>query len=209
MSAAPKRGVLIAFEGGEGTGKSTQAARLADRLDAQLTREPGGTLLGEHIRELVLDPSHGTVDPRAEALLMAAARAQHVAEVIEPVLAEGRTVITDRYIGSSLAYQGYGHGLDLAELAGLSAWATSQRRADLVLLLVAPPRVTSARLRRPADRLERLGGGFHKRVAAGFLKLAEADRSRWRVIDGAGSIDEVADRVWEVYELWMAARTDD
>ena len=209
MSAATRPGALIAFEGGEGTGKSTQAARLADRIDAQLTREPGGTLLGERIRELVLDPSHGPVDPRTEALLMAAARAQHVAEVIEPALAEGRTVVTDRYIGSTLAYQGHGHGLDIDELARLSAWATAGRPADLVLLLVAPPRVTAARLRRPTDRLERLGGGFHKRVAEGFVALAEADRARWRIVDGSGTIEEVADRVWEVYDLWLAARSDD
>jgi len=208
VSAPPRPGVLIAFEGGEGAGKSTQAARLAEQIDAQLTREPGGTQLGERVRDLVLDPAHGPVDPRAEALLMAAARAQHVAEVIEPALAEGRTVVTDRYIGSSLAYQGHGHGLDVDELARLSAWATAGRRADLVLLLVAPARVTSARLRRPTDRLERLGGGFHKRVADGFVALAEADRARWRVIDGVGSVDEVAERVWTAYDLWLTARAD-
>lgn len=208
MSGPERTGALIAFEGGEGTGKSTQAARFAERIDALLTREPGGTLLGERVRTLVLDHALGPVDPRAEALLMAAARAQHVAEVIEPTLAEGRTVVTDRYIGSSLAYQGHGHGLDVDELAQLSAWATAGRPADLVVLLVAPPRVTAQRLRRPADRLERLGSGFHKRVADGFEALAAADRAHWRVVDGTGTVDEVADRVWDVYELWMAARAD-
>lgn len=193
---------LISFEGGEGTGKSTQAARLAERIGALITREPGGTLLGERVRSLVLDPALGRVDARAEALLMAAARAQHVAEVIEPALAAGTSVVTDRYIGSSLAYQGYGHGLDVDALATLSRWATAERGADLVILLVAPPKVTAARLRRPTDRLERLGGDFHKRVADGFVALANADPERWRVVDGTGTIAEVSERVWAAYETW-------
>jgi len=202
--AATESARLIAFEGGEGTGKSTQAARLAERLEARLTREPGGTMLGERVRSLVLDPALGRVDARAEALLMAAARAQHVAEVIEPALAAGTPVVTDRYIGSSLAYQGYGHGLDVEALAGLSRWATADRAADLVILLVAPPRVTAGRLRRPTDRLERLGNEFHTRVAEGFLALAAADPARWRVVDGTGTIAQVGERVWAAYEAWVA-----
>src|SRR5207248_7165373 len=114
------RGRLIAFEGGEASGKSTQAARLAADLDAVLTREPGGTDVGRRIRDIVLDPALGALTPRAEALLLAADRAQHVAELVEPVLARGDDVVTDRYIPSSLAYQGYGRGLDVDELRRLS-----------------------------------------------------------------------------------------
>jgi dTMP kinase len=196
---------LIAFEGGEGSGKSTQAARLAARLGAVLTREPGGTPLGERIRSVVLDPSHGSVDPRTEALLMAAARAQHVAQVIGPALARGETVVTDRYIGSSLAYQGFGHGLDLDELTTLSVWATGGRNADLVVLLRVPAEVAADRLRRPADRMERLGKKFHRRVADGFDELAAREPQRWVVVDGAGTVDQVEARVNAAYDAWLAS----
>jgi dTMP kinase len=195
---------LIAFEGGEGSGKSTQAARLAERLGALLTREPGGTPLGEKIRSVVLDPSNGTVDPRAEALLMAAARAQHVADVIEPALERGETVVTDRYIGSSLAYQGHGHGLSVEELVQLSHWATDGRPADVVVLLTVPAEVAENRLRRPTDRMERLGKKFHRRVNDGFAALAAENPEHWLVIDGVGTIDEVAARVNAAYDAWAA-----
>ena len=197
---------LIAFEGGEGTGKSTQAARLAQRLGAVLTREPGGTPLGERIRSVVLDPAYGAVDPRAEALLMAAARAQHVADVIEPALERGETVVTDRYIGSSLAYQGHGHGLSVDDLVMLSHWATDGRPADLTVLLTVPAEVAQDRLRRPTDRMERLGKKFHRRVAEGFAALAAASPGHWLVVDGVGTIDEVAQRVNAAYDAWTAAQ---
>ena len=129
------RGAFVAFEGGEACGKSTQAARLAARRDALLTREPGGTPLGERVRALFLDPATGVVEPRAEALLVAAARAQHVAEVIEPTLAGGRDVVTDRFTGSSLAYQGFGRGLPVAQVRELSAFATGGVDPDLYVLL--------------------------------------------------------------------------
>ena len=195
---------LIAFEGGEGSGKSTQAALLAERIGALLTREPGGTPLGERIRSVVLDPSSGKVDPRAEALLMAAARAQHVAEVIDPALERGETVVTDRYIGSSLAYQGHGHGLSVEELVQLSHWATDDRPADLVVLLVVPPEVAEERLRRPTDRMERLGKKFHRRVNEGFAALAAENPDHWLIVDGVGTIDEVAARVNDAYDKWLA-----
>jgi dTMP kinase len=197
---------LIAFEGGEGSGKSTQAARLAQRLGARLTREPGGTPLGEKIRSVVLDPSTGTVDPRTEALLMAAARAQHVAEVIEPALARGETVVTDRYIGSSLAYQGHGHGLSVEELVQLSHWATDGRPADLYVLLTVPAEVAEQRMRRPSDRMERLGKKFHRRVNDGFLALANENPDHWLVVDGVGSIEEVAARVDKAFDEWAASQ---
>ncbi len=199
-------GRLIAFEGGEGSGKSTQAARLAARLGARLTREPGGTPLGERIRAVVLDPSVGVVDPRAEAMLMAAARAQHVAEVIEPALQLGETVVTDRYIGSSLAYQGFGHGLDVDELVQLSHWATNGRPADVVVLLHVPAEISAQRLQRPIDRMERLGKKFHRRVNEGFTALAQRDPQRWLVVDGVGTIDEVEQRVDAAYDKWLVGQ---
>ena len=195
---------LIAFEGGEGSGKSTQAARLALRLGALLTREPGGTPVGEKIRSVVLDPSSGIVDPRTEALLMAAARAQHVAEVIEPALARGDTVVTDRYIGSSLAYQGHGHGLSVEELVQLSHWATDGRPADVSVLLTVPAEIAAERMRRPIDRMERLGKKFHRRVNDGFLALAAENPQHWLVVDGTGTIDGVAERVNKAYDAWAA-----
>ena len=195
--------MLIAFEGGEATGKSTQARLLAERLGgrAVLTREPGATTVGAAIRALLLD-SDLDIDARAEALLMAADRAQHVAEVVRPALDAGRVVVTDRYIGSSLAYQGHGRGLDLGHIAAVSAFATNGLRADLVVVLTVPAPVRAARLRdRPGgglDRLEREGEGFHDRVEAGFLQLAAADPDRWAVVDGNGEIDAVHERVWGV-----------
>lgn len=189
------RGRFLAIEGGDATGKSTQARLLSDRLGALLTREPGGTEVGEKVRDLVLDPAL-PVSPRSEALLMAAARAQHVAQVIEPALASGRTVVTDRFIGSSLAYQGFGRGLDVAEVAALSAFAADGLQPDLVVLLELPLDVAAARLGSQPDRLEREGAPFHARVAAGFRQLAAADPEHWVAVDGSGSIDEVAARVW-------------
>ena len=193
--------MLIAFEGGEATGKSTQARLLAERLGdrAVLTREPGATALGAAVRALLLDGADA-VDPRAEALLMAADRAQHVAEVVRPALDAGRVVITDRYTGSSLAYQGHGRGLGVDAVAGLSAFATGGLDADLVVLLTVPAEVRAARLRdRPGgglDRVERAGDDFHDRVERGFLDLAAADPDRWVVIDGNAAVDDVQRRVW-------------
>jgi dTMP kinase len=200
-----KRGRLVAFEGGEGSGKSTQAARLARAIDAVLTREPGGTPLGERIRPLLLDPEL-SVDPRAEALLMAAARAQHVAEVVEPALAAGRDVVTDRFTPSSLAYQGHGRGLDVRELAAMSQWATGGLAADLVVLLAVPPEVGMARVGKPRDRLEAAGADFHLRVATAFREMAAADPERWVVIDGEGDPDDVARRVLDAWQAWSEDR---
>jgi dTMP kinase len=190
-----RRGRLIAFEGGEACGKSTQAAILAADLDAVLTAEPGGTAVGARIRDLVLDPGSASVDPRAEALLMAADRAQHVAEVIRPALESGRDVVTDRFVGSSLAYQGYGRGLPLDEVRTLSTWATAGIDADLVLLLDVSLDLTRARLGEALDRMEREDHDFHRRVVAGFRELAAAEPGRWVVIDGTGTVSEVAARV--------------
>jgi dTMP kinase len=188
----------IALEGGEGCGKSTQAERLARRLGALLTREPGGTALGSSVRALLLDPSTGVVEARAEALLMAADRAQHVASVVSPSLAAGRHVVSDRSAWSSLAYQGYGRGLDVSELWRLSDWAMGGRWPDLAVLVDVPLELAAVRMGgrgRVADRFESEGDGFHARVAAGFRALAAAHAERWAVVDGSGTADEVAARV--------------
>ena len=183
---------LIVFEGGEGSGKSTQAALLAARLGAVLTREPGGTEIGRRIRSLVLDPSVGSaLDVRAEALLMAADRAQHVAEVIRPALDSGVDVVSDRFTGSTLAYQGYARGLPVSELAGLSSWATGGLEPDVVILLDVPASVAATRMKPEADRMEAAGDEFHRRVVEGYLALAAGDPERWRVVDGSGGVAEV------------------
>jgi dTMP kinase len=188
-------GRLIVFEGGEGSGKSTQAALLAARLGAVLTHEPGGTGLGRSLRALVLDPALDAIDARAEALVMLADRAQHVAEVIRPALARGHDVVSDRFTGSTLAYQGYARGLDVTDLAQLSAWATGGLQPEVVILLDVPADTAVARLGRDLDRMERAGVEFHRRVTEGYRSLAAADSGCWKVVDGSGSVDEVAARV--------------
>lgn len=190
-----RRGRFIAFEGGEGCGKSTQAAVLADRRGALLTREPGGTVIGARIRELLLDPNTRGLHPRAEALLMAADRAQHVHEVVRPALESGRDVVTDRFAGSSIAYQGAGRGLDPGEVRDLSGWATGELWPDLTILLDVPLEVTAARLARELDRFEQEDLGFHERLLAGFRAQALADPGRWVVLDGTKSVAEVASLV--------------
>jgi dTMP kinase len=181
------RGRFIAFEGGEASGKSTQASRLGARLSAVLTREPGGTPVGEQIRSLLLSPGN-VVDARAEALLMAAARAQHVAEVIEPALASGRHVVTDRFTASSLAYQGFGRGLPLEEVRSLSTFATAGLVPDLYVLLDVDPAVAASRRSREHDRMEAAGEAFHRRVRDGFLALVE---DGWLVVDGSLPVEEI------------------
>ncbi|MHB1487808.1 MAG: dTMP kinase [Acidimicrobiales bacterium] len=191
----PERGRLIALEGGEAAGKTLQSRLLADQIGAVLTREPGGTELGERIRDLVLDARFTELSSRSEALLMAAARAEHVHAVVEPALAAGQWVVTDRFIASSLAYQGYGRGLDVEELARLSLWAGLGLIPDLNVLVDVPASVAAARRAAIPDRLEAAGEDFHHRVAQGFHALARADQDRWVVVDGVGEPDVVAQRV--------------
>ncbi|HEX5365558.1 MAG TPA: dTMP kinase [Acidimicrobiales bacterium] len=188
---------FIVFEGGEASGKSTQAARLAARLGAVPTHEPGGTALGVALRSLVLAPGDAGPVDRAEALLMAADRAQHVAEVVRPALAAGRHVVCDRYTGSTLAYQGYGRHLPVAELERISAWAAEGLEPDLVVLLEVAPSVAAARSAGPGDRLEAAGAAFHDRVAHGYRALARADPRRWVTVDGSGPVNAVEAAVWE------------
>jgi dTMP kinase len=204
-----RRGRLIALEGVDGCGKSTQAGLLAEHLGARLTFEPGATPLGRTLRTLVLEGDGDGPAIRAEALLMAADRAQHVAEVIEPELAAGRWVVTDRFSGSTLAYQGFGRGLDVAELAEVVSWATAGLEADLSILIDVPGPVARSRLAaaRP-DRLERLDEDFHRRVGDGFRALAAGDPTRWVVVDGAAGPDAVARAVAEAVAERLGRRGD-
>ncbi|HAX05491.1 MAG TPA: dTMP kinase [Acidimicrobiaceae bacterium] len=189
-----QRGKYIAFEGWEASGKSTQARLLSRRLDAVLTREPGGTALGVAIRDLLLGNGPAPTE-RAEALLFAADRAQHLAEVVEPALAEGNNVVTDRSYGSTLAYQGYGRGQSIEELMRLVEWTSGGLLPDLVVLLKVPVETADLRLGDQRDRMESEDVDFANRVVEGFSALAQADPERWIVIDGSGSVDEVAERV--------------
>lgn len=189
------RGKFIAFEGGEACGKSTQSARLAAALGAVLTREPGGTEIGAKLRAVLLDPATRNLSDRAEALLMAADRAQHVAEVVEPALTAGRHVVTDRFAGSSIAYQGFGRGLEVEEIRRLSLWATGGVWPDLIVFLEVPEAESDRRLGAARDRMEAEPAAFHSAVIEGFRAQAKAEPQRWVVIDGSGTIDEVASAV--------------
>jgi dTMP kinase len=181
----PSRGRLLALEGIDGSGKTTQARALSAALGARLTHEPGATALGVALRRLLLAPEAPPISLRAEALLMAADRAEHVSVLVAPALAGGEWVVSDRFSGSTLAYQGYGRGLDPAELARLVDWATAGLSPDLSILVDVPVDVAQTRLRRTApDRLERLGPAFAQLVRDGFLALAAADPAHWAVVDG-------------------------
>lgn len=185
------RGSFIVVEGIDGCGKSTQVARLAAKRDAVATFEPGATELGQSLRRILLEDAVRP-DPIAEALLMASDRAQHVATLIEPTLAAGRDVISDRYAASTLAYQGAGRGLDLLELAELMRFATGGLRPDLTILLDLP--VGDAQKRRGGipDRMESEYTDFFERVRGGYLELAEAGGDSWVVLDATRPIADVS-----------------
>jgi len=191
------------LEGAEGCGKSTQAALLADALGAVLTRETGGTPVGARLREILHDTTVTDLADRAEALITAADRAQHVVHVVRPALAAGRLVVSDRSVHSTLAYQGYGRGLDLTELRRINDWAIDGLWPQRVILLDAPTAVLAARISdRDLDRFERAGDDFHARVAAGFREMAAADAARWTVVDADGDVATVAKRVRAAYDEW-------
>lgn len=185
-------GRYITLEGAEGCGKSTHAARLATALAAVLTRETGGTAVGQRIRTILHDTSVINLSHRAEALLTAADRAQHIDEVVAPALTAGHHVVSDRSVYSTLAYQGYGRELPLDEIRRLNEWAVGTHWPDLVLLLDAAPEVLERRMRgRQLDRFEQEGVEFHQRVRGGFRQMAIDEPERWVVIDGSQSLDEV------------------
>ena len=182
----------IAFEGAEACGKSTQAALLADRMGAALTRETGGTAIGARLREILHDNSVTDLTARAEALMTAADRAQHIAEVVAPALDAGRSVVSDRSLYSTLAYQGFGRGLPVEELKQINNWAIAGRWPDVVVFLDTPDELIAERLRgRDLDRFEAAGDAFHQRVIDGFRTMADTEPERWITIDGRGTIDEI------------------
>lgn len=204
------RGMFIAFEGGEAAGKSTHQARLAIRLEQAghavvCTREPGGTPAGEAIRDVVLSPAFEGLDPRAEALLFAAARGEHVARVIRPALEQGAVVVCDRYVDSSIAYQGVARGLGVERVRELSMWATDGLLPDLTIVLDIDPVVGLARVTSP-DRLESESVAYHQQVRQAFLDLAQAEPDRYLVLDAGATLQEVADQVWQRVASEVAAR---
>jgi dTMP kinase len=192
-------GLFVVLEGGDGCGKSTQARRLVARLrdigrEVVATREPGATETGAAIRSLVL--GGGDLDPRAEALLIAADRAEHVAAVIRPALDRGAVVVSDRYIPSSLAYQGVARGLGVEEIARLSEWATGGLAPDLVIVLDVPAGEAAERRAGPQDRMEREPDSFRVAVNQAYRDLTA--RFGWTLVDGREPVESVAEQIWEL-----------
>ena len=193
-------GVFVCFEGGEGSGKSTQARRLTDALRqrgyaVRQTFEPGDTAVGRRLRGIVLDPETGALSARTEALLYAADKAEHVDTVVRPALAAGEVVVTDRYVDSTLAYQGAGRTLDLAEVEGVARWATGDLRPQLTVLLDVEPAVGLGRFH-GRDRIEEEPVDFHERVRAAFLAMAARDSEHYLVLDARRPVAELAAQVW-------------
>jgi dTMP kinase len=190
LRAASPGGLFVVFEGVEGAGKGTQIVKAREFVESAgrevvACREPGGTRIGERLREMILDPATGRVAARAEALLFAAARTQLVETVIRPALAEGKVVICDRYIDSSVAYQGVGRGLGEPDILALNAWATQGLFPDLVILLHLEPEVGLARATGEPDRIESEDAEFHAKVADAYLRIAEEHPERFVVIDAS------------------------
>ncbi|NQW73205.1 MAG: dTMP kinase [Actinobacteria bacterium] len=203
-------GAFIALEGGEGAGKSTQGGLLVDHVRARgrevvWTREPGGTPASEAIRAIVLSRDYEGLEPRAEALLFAAARGEHAARVIRPAIERGAVVICDRYIDSSVAYQGYGRSLGSEAVRDLSLWATGGLLPELTILLDVDPVVGLARLSNP-DRLEAEPLDYHRAVRAGFLQLAADDPSRYLILDASGDVDDIARAIADRVDAALSSR---
>ncbi len=210
-TARKSTGIFITLEGGEGSGKTTQARRLCERLtahglDVLHTREPGGTLLAERLRSILLDHSGETIAPETEAYLIFAARRQHVDHVIKPALARGVTVVCDRFSDSTMAYQGYGRGLDLRILRTMNDWATGKLAPQLTLLFDVPVAVGLSRRRGRAatqNRLDRETERFHLKVRRGFHALARQEPRRIMVIDSAQPLESVTETVEELVMNWL------
>jgi len=192
-------GVFVCFEGGEGAGKSTQCGMLRERLEADahvvlLTHEPGDTPVGAEVRRIVLDPQTGELADRTEALLYAADKAEHIHAVVRPALERGGVVVTDRYVDSTLAYQGAGRALEGADLEWVARWATEDLRPHLTVLLDLDPAQGLTRFA-GRDRIEGESIEFHQRVRAEFLRLAAADPDHYLVLDARAPVAEIADAV--------------
>ena len=195
-------GLFITFEGGEGCGKSTQSRLLLKKLEQQnipvvLTHEPGGTALGNEVRKTLKRQRGSSISPQAELFLFAASRAQLVAELIRPALAEGKVVICDRFTHSTLVYQGYGRGLDLTFVETVNNMATGNLKPDLAILLDISPEQGLARKRSLKDRFEQEDLSFHRRVREGYLKMAAAEPDRWLVIDASLPKGKIAEIIWD------------
>ena len=212
-----RAGIFITLEGGEGAGKSVQAEALACRIEARgltvvRTREPGGTPLGERLREILLDLSPGgtnpALDPMTETLLFVAARAELVTGVIAPALGRDEVVVCDRFADSTLAYQGYGRGVELAAIDQLNDIATQGLRPDLTVLLDLPVAEGLARTRMAgqADRFGRENEAFHKRVREGYRALAAEEPERWLVVDASEPVDMVTDAIWRRVDILLQQR---
>jgi len=195
-------GLFITFEGGEGCGKSTQSRLLLKKLEQQsipvvLTHEPGGTVLGNELRKALKKKRGSFISPQAELFLVAASRAQLVAEVIRPALEEGKVVICDRFTYSTLVYQGYGRGLDFTAIQMVNNMATGNLNPDLIILLDIPPEQGLVRKRSLEDRFELEDLSFHQRVREGYLKMAAAEPDRWLVIDASLPKVKIAEIIWD------------
>jgi dTMP kinase len=191
------RGTYIAFEGLEGCGKSTHVTRLAEKINAVATREPGGTRIGALLRSILADPENTDLNSRTELLLMTADRAQHMSELIEPALQRGQHVVSDRSMYSTLAYQGYGRGLDVDTLLSINTWALNNVLPDIVVWIQIPTEEANTRLaKRNLDRFEREGADFFARIGAGFAELAAKDPARWILIDGLEPKDVVEEKIF-------------
>jgi len=200
LSGGSRRGLFIVFEGGEGAGKSTQMKMLADFLRAQgrevvVTREPGGTPIAERIRHILLDPASKGMDPKTEAMLYAAARAQHVSDKIRPALEREAVVLSDRYVDSSLAYQGIARGVGETDVLRLNVWATDDLMPDMAILLHVDPEVGLRRVEGDPDRMEQEDIAFHRKVADAFLTLARQYPSRFAVVDAAAPVEQVQQQI--------------
>jgi len=191
------RGTYIAFEGLEGCGKSTHVTRLAEKINAVATREPGGTRIGALLRSILADPENTDLNSRTELLLMTADRAQHMSELIEPALQSGQHVVSDRSMYSTLAYQGYGRGLDVDTLLSINTWALNNVLPDIVVWIQIPTEEANTRLaKRNLDRFEREGADFFARIGTGFGELAAKDPARWILIDGLEPKDVVEEKIF-------------
>lgn len=205
------KGFFITFEGGDGSGKSTQIGILRDRLteagyEVILTREPGGTEISEKIRELILDPANSEMDDMTETLLYAAARAQLVSQLIKPALQEGKVVICDRFVDSSMAYQAYGRGLGDA-VGVINTYAVAGAMPDLTILLRLDPAKGSTRIAdRAHDRIEQASDAFHRRVYEGYLEMQKKYPDRIMGVDASGTIEEIAAEIWRRVDAALKVR---